>query len=120
MMFQGREKTVVDTGRGPVDLDREDARAMGRALVTFLRESAPDIRDELLPWVEKLPGWIGAGGVVRVGRWALRSEGDHLALVLFPERSLGEPPIAWTARIERGQESWEVTRLDRAHLLGWR
>jgi hypothetical protein len=52
---------------------RKVARAIGRALVTFLRGSPPGTRDELLPWVEQLPGWIGPDGVIRVGRWTLQA-----------------------------------------------
>jgi hypothetical protein len=88
--------------------------------VTFLRGSPPGTRDELLPWVEQLPGWIGPDGVIRVGRWTLQARGDELVLTLHPERSLGEPPYAHLATVERSDGGWVVSGLRREHLVWYR
>lgn len=119
-MFRGEESTRIEAGGQAVRLDREDARAIGRALVTFLRAAPPETRDELLPWVEHLAGWISPDGLVRVGRWVLHARGEELVLLLYPEKSLGEPPYTRLATVERRDGGWVVAGLRREHLVWWR
>lgn len=117
-MFHGLDETVVATVSGPIALTREDARAIGRALIAFLEASGPAVRDDLLPTVEGLPGWIDGFGTVRIGNWVLSARGDDLVLTYRSKPEAGRGPVLFVAALEqRRPEGWVVTNLDRERLI---
>ncbi len=76
--IESLDRAVVHVGAVEVTLTLDDAKAMEVALLSYLKQSDHEDRDELIRWTG--PAWIDVEGLVRIGPWLLGSDGKDLFL----------------------------------------
>jgi len=102
------ERTVLRVGDHDVELTFDDAKAIQKVLLDYLKQSSYEDRDELLKWSD--PAFIDGDGTLRVGLWVLGADAKQMFL------RFREPPgqfagKAHKAILAKTDGTWTVTDL---------
>ena len=121
----GRFPATLQTMRGPLVLDRDDAQAITGSLRHFL-DTDPSVKS--IPLLDSTShAWLRAGdapfvdpdGGVRIGLWLLQARGDAVVLVCrAPGATTGQASYQYVASVSvDARRQWQVTAIAWEKLL---
>ena len=121
----GSFPATLQTTRGPLVLDLNDAQAITRSLRNFL-DTNPSVKS--IPMLDSTSyAWLRGGdapfvdsdGWVRIGLWLLQARGDAVVLIYrAPGATTGQVSYQYVASVSfDARRQWQVTAINWEKLL---